>query len=33
MSCDSNGKHTQILWEIIIEIKDDGKYNNNRDLK
>jgi len=29
---DSNEKHTQTLWEIVIEIKDDGKYSNHLEL-
>ena len=26
-------ENTQIFWEILIKIKDDGYYNNHRDLK
>jgi len=30
---DYYGKHTQILWGIVIVIKHDGKYTNQWDLK
>jgi hypothetical protein len=31
--CDFNGKHMQILWGIVIDIKHSGKYSNQWDLK
>ena len=30
---DSNGKDTQILWGIVIDIKHGAKYSNHWDLK
>jgi len=31
--CDFNGKHMQISWGIVIDIKHGGKYGNHWDLK
>jgi len=31
--CDFNGKHMQILREIVIDIKHGGKYSNHWDQR
>jgi hypothetical protein len=31
--CDCNGKQTETLWEIVVDIMFGGKYRNHWDLK